>query len=110
MFFGASACGRSHKPSQILGHFAAFSMRETEQRLRSNGLTTELGTVAGIKRLLGAVYDRNNSDVILVGYRHPDGEPLDLNDLVAALRALLVGHQWPLVSIDRTPETPISGK
>src|SRR5437867_11699691 len=88
-------------PSALL----AYSLREAERQLKggtpAEGQLVELG---GIKRVVGLVYDRENQDVILVGRTDSLGAPLDLSNLVVAMRSVLQ-NQWRAASIDPTPET-----
>ncbi len=62
-------------------------------------------TLAGITKIRGLVYDRKGNDVILVGQRDPKRPMLTLDDFAVALRARFVNNQWPLVSIDPTPDS-----
>lgn len=84
----------------------AFSMKEAERVVRSNApQRAEAEQLGGISHLVGMVYDPDEHDVVLVGRRVPEAAPLDLPSLAVAMRAVLVLHQWPLVSIDPTPQT-----
>src|ERR1039458_1499889 len=51
------------------------------------------------------VYDEGNLDVILVGQANYGDDPISLNDLVVAMRAIMVHHESPFVSIDPTQDT-----
>ena len=90
--------------------FVAFSLREAQNRARLGSHSTELQTLGGITRLVGAVYDVEGKDIVLVG-RAVDGLPeCLLDDLVVALRSRLLLGEWPAVSIDPTDKTPITGR
>lgn len=89
------------------GHYVALSLGQAEQLLANNGSATpELENLTGITRIVGMVFDEENRDVILVGHVVDGLPPSRLDDLVIALRAQLLHAEWPLVSIDPTPETP----
>ena len=107
---GIGSCGRAKPVALADGSFAAYSLAAAERQLGASpgeAITVDLG---GITRLAGMVYDAANQDLILVG-QIQRGEPkITLDDLVVALRARLVEHAWPLVSIDRTPETRTTGE
>ncbi|UCF17712.1 MAG: hypothetical protein JSW59_09665, partial [Phycisphaerales bacterium] len=86
--------------------FLAYSMREAERRMKMTRApgsdVTELG---GITRLVGAVYDTERDDLVLVGQVVPDGTRLSLDDLVVALRSRFLHDTWPEVSIEKRPGT-----
>jgi hypothetical protein len=52
--------------------------------------------------------EESSGDVILVGQKEPNRTNITLDDFVVALKARLVHCEWPLVSIDPTPDTKIS--
>ncbi len=89
----------------------AYSLRAAEKAVQTstteNALAEALG---GMTRLTGLVYDHGRNDIILIGRIEDDRPPLHLSEFVTALRAVLVLQQWPLVSIDPTPETSKTGK
>lgn len=88
------------------GAFVAFSLRAAEHQLQG-GLTAEeqLRRLGGITHLAGMVFDNANSDLIIVGQAVKGATAIDLDDLVTAMRAVLLHKAAPLVSIDRTEET-----
>lgn len=89
----------------------AFNLTEAERWLRSRrSVPQEIATLGGMTRLLGLVYDRDRRQLILIGRVEPARAALDLDSLVVAMRAVLVRQQWPLVSIDPTPETEATGQ
>lgn len=74
---------------------------------REDGDVRQLG---GITRLLGAVYVPQGQEVIIFG-QALEGEPaLNLDDLVVALKAILIHGAEPLVSIDKTEHTRTTQK
>lgn len=90
--------------------YVAFSLKVARERVQQAGAdfrsqAPEVWLLGGINRLRGFVYDRDNDDLILVGAIEAGRAPLTLDDLVVALRARLLLGEWPLVSIDPTPET-----
>ena len=87
------------------GQFVAYSLAEAERRLKSGAAEPELSGLAGITRFVGVVHDRVRNDLLVVGQAVPGEAAVALDDMVVALRARLVHTTWPLVSIDRTPET-----
>jgi hypothetical protein len=95
------------KPGTIPpGSLRAYSLRSARARLMPHGpKPAEVCHLGGLTRLLAVVVDETAgaSDVILVGETRPGEKPLDLDDLVVVLRAVLVGHEYPGCSIDRTP-------
>jgi len=95
----ASVCGA--------GPFVAYSLKESERQLkagkRNDQLVVELG---GITDIAGLVYDPATADVIIVGQINEGRPKIVLDDLVVAMRSVLVHHEYPLVSIDKTPQTP----
>jgi hypothetical protein len=84
-------------------------MKEAEHRLRqAKGSAigdNETARLGGITRLVGMVYDTDQKDIILIGQADAKEQPLTLDDLVVAIKALMVRKQWPLVSIDVSPQT-----
>lgn len=61
--------------------------------------------LAGINKVEGFVFDSATGDLILVGQKEQDRTVLTLDDLIVALRARFRYNEWPLVSIDPTPDT-----
>lgn len=93
------------------GTFFAFSMREAERRLtNSNPRNSEVGSLAGITRIAGMVYDETSKDLILVGQVVHGEESIRMDDLVVAMRSVLTYNEYPYVSIDRTEDTDRTGK
>jgi hypothetical protein len=93
------------------GPFVAYSLKVAESRLQQ-GKTKEnpLRNLGSITAVAGLVYDSPNKDLIIVGRANPGQAEINLDDLVVALRSVLVLDDFPLVSIDRTPETKKTGK
>jgi hypothetical protein len=102
------ACRRTASKSEP-DRYVAFSLRAAEARLKANRDVASIQSLAGIRKLLGYVRDPETRDHMLVGVRHDDGPEIALDDFVAALRAIVVRGQYPLVSIDRTATTRESG-
>ncbi len=99
--------------SQVVkaGPFAAYSLREAERQIRESGsATAEVIELGGISRLAGLVYDTAANDLIIVGQINNGERKITLNDFVVALRALAIHKEWPLVSIDKTPQTDKTGR
>jgi len=93
------------------GSFFAFSLREAERRLKAQDRPSkELMGMGGITRIAGIVYDTENSDLVIVGQVNKNEEEIALDDLVVAIRAIVVHEECPYVSIDRTKDTDESGK
>jgi hypothetical protein len=89
----------------------AFSLREAERQLKAGSSGGEtIKHLGGMTRVIGGVVDESSADVIVMGGREAGKPPVSLDDLVVALRARLVHHAWPLVSIDRTAETAATGQ
>lgn len=89
--------------------YVAFSLKVVQERLtQAKGGTSdpELLNLGGMTAVRGLVYDRERGDPILVGERDTDRPALTLDDFVVALRARFIHGQWPVVSIDPTPDTP----
>ena len=90
--------------------YTAFSLKVAHQKIEQAGENwrqKELDVVnlAGINKVEGFVYDSNMGDLILVGEHEQGRVALTLDDLVVALRARFRYDEWPLVSIDPTPDT-----
>jgi tetratricopeptide (TPR) repeat protein len=90
--------------------YMAFSLRVAEERVKRAGANfrdsdSDLYWLAGINLVRGFVYDPENRDLILVGAHEEGRVPLTLDDVVVALRARFRYNEWPLVSIDPTPDT-----
>ena len=87
-------------------YFVAYSLKEAERLMASpSAQPSELKYLGSITRLVGAVYDDLQNDVILVGAPDSASPKLTLDDFVVGLRAVLKQKAWPLVSIDKTAET-----
>jgi hypothetical protein len=93
------------------GTYAAYSLKEAERLLRNGeGPGDTLRRIAAITRPMGIVYDDMTGDLILVG-EIAEGRPsIFLDDFVVPLRTVLKEGTAPTVSIDRTPETDLTGK
>jgi hypothetical protein len=85
--------------------YTAFSLKEAQSQLKAGSRGTSLIQLGGITRLAGMVIDSAGKDVILVGEREPNASPLELDDLVVGMRALMLHNEWPLVSLDNTVDT-----
>jgi hypothetical protein len=89
----------------------AFSLSAAERIMRGGGAADgQASTLAGMNGIVGLVFDSAARDAILVGRTVSGAEPLALDDLVAAIRARLVRKEWPLVTIERTPDTVTTGR
>lgn len=96
--------------SASAGQYVAYSLKVSKQRVERAGENwrqkeSEVFTLAGINHVEGFVYDKESGDLILVGQHEEGRAPLTLDDLVVALRARFRYNEWPLVSINPTPET-----
>jgi len=94
----------------LCAQYTAYSLKVARARIEQAGdewrdKELEVLRLAGMNRVAGFVYDTESKDLILVGQREGGRAPVSLDDLVVALRARLRYNQWPLVSIDPTPET-----
>ena len=91
--------------------FIAFSLKQAESRLRVAPASIH---DLGISRPIGLVYDRKRQDLIVVGRAAPHEKPLTIADLEIAIRSRMPDGSsvaaWPLVSIDRTRDTPLTGQ
>jgi tetratricopeptide (TPR) repeat protein len=91
--------------------YVAFSLGVAQKRIEAAGGADwrkeepEVFSLGGITKVRGLVYDRKTQDMILVGERDPKRPILTLDDLAVALRARFIYSQFPLVSIDPTPDT-----
>jgi hypothetical protein len=89
----------------------AFSLREANRLLEAGTpMSQELATLGGITRFAGMVFDRQTSDVILVGKLRRDLPAATLDDLVVALRCVITRKEYPVVSIDAVPDTATTRK
>ncbi len=83
----------------------AFSLSVAQSHGRT-GQRADLATLGGLRHVVGAVVDDASGDLIVVGDSDESwGEPLRLDDLAVALRALYLHRQAPLVSLDRVDAT-----
>ena len=97
-------------PVAEAAQYTAFSLRVAQERIEAAGdgwreKEPEVLSLGGINRVEGFVYDDEHEDLILVGEHDETRADLTLDDLVVALRARFVHGEWPLVSIDPTPDT-----
>ncbi|MGE4088375.1 MAG: hypothetical protein AB7F93_09845 [Immundisolibacter sp.] len=92
------------------GELSAFSLRQAEAAVRAGDPGGSAARLDGLTRLVAAVVDEAGGDVVLLGEREARPSGLRLDDLVVALRARLLHHRWPLVSIDRAPDTASTGR
>jgi hypothetical protein len=90
--------------------YVAYSLRAAEAHLKAGDHDESISNLAGITSLAGMVIDTAGHDVILVGRREPNISPLRLDDLVVGMRALINYNEWPLVSLDNTPDTKTTRK
>lgn len=89
----------------------AFDLTEAERQIRSGaGTAAEITTLGGISSLTGLVMDEDSGRVILVGRRDKSAPGLGLDELATAIRAVVGKREWPLVSIDPRPDTPVTLK
>jgi hypothetical protein len=102
-------CGSKRPTTAAAAPFVAYSMRQAERAARGGSRAPEVIRLGGITRLAGMVYDAEGKDLILVGQVVAGEREITLDHLVAAIRARLVHNAWPLVSIDRTPDTARTG-
>lgn len=107
---GAASCARWIRTASASSLFVAFSMREARRRLEAVAPEIEIASLGGMTRVLGLIHDRSVRDLIVVGRVRPGQDPIALDDFVAAIRALLLRKQFPLLSIDKTPETSKTGR
>jgi tetratricopeptide (TPR) repeat protein len=97
-------------PNVFATQYTAYSLKIAQQRIDRAGENwrrkePDVANLAGINKVEGFVYDSNAADLILVGEHEQDRANLTLDDLVVALRARFRYNEWPLVSIDPTPDT-----
>jgi len=97
-------------PTAVADDIIAFSLREAERQLKAGRSSETIKRLGGMTRVIGGVIDETSADVIVMGGREAGNPPVSLDDLVVALRARLVHHAWPLVSIDRTADTTATGQ
>lgn len=90
--------------------YVAYSLGAAQKILKSGKQDAAVGQLAGITHLAGMVIDVAGKDVIVVGQRKAGSRSLELDDLVIGMRALIVHNEWPLVSIDNTPDTKTTRK
>lgn len=93
----------------LAGPYVAFSLREAAVQAQQDPARGALGDLGGMTRVCGMVYDGEGNDLILVGRVVQGQASASLDDLVVALRARMLRHQWPTVSIDPTPATGRTG-
>ena len=90
--------------------YIAFSLREAQRLLEFPGAEKDsmLQKLGGITRLVGAVVDRENDDIILIGKKNSQLPFARFEDLLVALRSRIVFDELPMVSIDAPskPERP----
>jgi len=91
-------------------NYKAFSLKTAEQLLKRGMQETEVRALGGVSKVVGVVYDEPLCDVVLVGEEGTDEQPVGIDELVTALRAVLKYDRSPEVSIDRTVETERTGK
>ncbi len=110
-----SAAGRA-AGARSDGPFVAYSLREARRLHESGVASPELRELGGMTSIAGMVYAEDGAvggsgeDLILVGQVDASRPSVTLDDFVVAIRSLLVHDAWPLVSIDRTPETGTTGR
>jgi len=98
-------------PALAEHHFLAYSLGEAENLLKQKSTAApELLELGSMTRIIGVVYDQENRDWLLVGLVNPGNPKIHLDDLVVALRSVMVHKQWPRVSIDKTPDTKTTGR
>lgn len=90
--------------------YTAYSLKVAQQRIEQAGENwrqkePEAVNLAGINKVEGFVFDIATGDLILVGQKDQGRAVLTLDDVVVALRARFRYKEWPLVSIDPSPET-----
>jgi len=95
--------------------YTAYSLAAARVRVERGGSDwrskePEVLNLGGINRVEGFVLDKASGALILVGEHEEGRAALTLDDLVVALRARLRENEWPLVSIDPTPDTPTTKK
>jgi hypothetical protein len=92
------------------GQYKAFSLSEAQRQIQTHASkTADLLELGGITQPIGCVHDEISGDVIIVGECRPRAGSIKLDDLVVAMRSMIKRRIAPLVSIDRTPETPNTG-
>ena len=98
------------------GEFVAFSLKVAKNMINRLGteknyrtVNPEVYNLGGINKIHGLVYDQKNQDTILIGKYDPQRQPITLDDLVVAIRALFMHGEWPYVSIDPTDNTKSTG-
>ncbi|MDW8038273.1 MAG: hypothetical protein RMI90_09555, partial [Thermoguttaceae bacterium] len=80
----------------------AFSLQQAEKQIANNGnMIAVAKQLGGITDPLAIVFDEQTKDLVLVGRKDFQSPSLSIEDFIVALRAIMVHHQWPLVSIDK---------
>ncbi len=92
--------------------YVAFSLRVVQQLMKDNDhrLDSAVYNIGGITRIVGVVIDRHNNDIILIGKKSSQAPAARFDDFVTALRARFIYDELPMVSIDPTPTSLITGK
>lgn len=109
LFFGMAACALRRSSNSAQSRFSAFSLREAQKAIQQGVPDAgEISSLGRMTRMLGAVHDPLSSDVILVGSVKTSTGEIALHDFIAALRAISIEKTWPLVSIDKTTDTPVT--
>jgi len=97
--------------SLYAAEYVAFSLKVAQEHIEAGDGSDwrkkqpEVFYLGGITKICGLVYDRKSNDLILVGQQDPKRPILTLDDFVVALRSRFLYNEWPVVSIDPTPET-----
>jgi len=98
-------------PDPSPGEFVAFSLKVAQKMIEGvrkgedyRIVYPKVFKLAGINKIHGLVYDRENKDTIIVGKYEANRQPLTLDDFVVALKARFIHGKWPLVSIDPSSE------
>jgi len=91
--------------------YRAFSLVEAQRQLQAKGKpAAEVSEVGGITRPIALVLDASQKDILLIGEADPTKEPMSMDDVVVAMRAILKYEKEPLVSIERSMDTDQTGK
>jgi len=110
----AAMAGARDSLGQALSHYldesvlaapTAISLRtivESASRHREDweNLPEDLRHPGGLRRIHGFVLDASGEDLILLGSREGNGDPLDLDDLIVGLRASWRDGEAPLCSLE----------
>lgn len=93
------------------GTFVAFSLKEAQRQMQTQApVDSNLLEVGGITRPFAVVYDADHDDMIIIGEAVAGEEGITLDDLVVAMRAVIVREVWPEVDMYVTTKNQSKNK